>query len=231
MLGHSHALSGAAAGLAAGILVHMTPAHTAAFALATAGMALLPDLDSVGACASRSLGLISEAVAVVVRKLSGGHRHGTHEWIGTVFFGGLATLGYVFRHDDFGLAVLALLVTIAVAGALEALRFADRLVADLFGIAAAVAVAGFGFDVALIPAATVLGVVTHVAGDMMTWSGCVYVAPFSERRLHLTPRWLRFTTGTLAELWIVDPILTVAVGLLAVDTAWPGFAAAAIHAA
>ena len=56
MLGHSHALSGAVAGVATGILLHLPVPQVAALAGFTAGMALLPDLDKCGSSPARCLG-------------------------------------------------------------------------------------------------------------------------------------------------------------------------------
>ena len=53
MLGHSHALSGAVAGIATGILLHLPVPQIAALAGFTAGMALLPDLDKCGSSPAR----------------------------------------------------------------------------------------------------------------------------------------------------------------------------------
>ena len=75
MLGHSHALSGAVTGAATGIFLHLSEPRTIALAGFTAGMALLPDLDKCGSSPARCLGFLSEAVAKVIAKVSGGHRH------------------------------------------------------------------------------------------------------------------------------------------------------------
>jgi hypothetical protein len=53
ILGHSHALSGACAGVAVGIVLHLGVADVAALGLGTAGAAPIPDLDSVGSCSAR----------------------------------------------------------------------------------------------------------------------------------------------------------------------------------
>jgi len=53
MLGHSHALSGAVTGIAAGILLHLPVPQVATLAGFTAGMALLPDLDKCGSSPAR----------------------------------------------------------------------------------------------------------------------------------------------------------------------------------
>jgi len=87
MLGRDHALSGATAwaGLcAAGAVTH--PLAQLGGGVACAAAALLPDLDSVGSTAARSMGGLSRGVAYVVRGCSGGHRHGTHSLLGGAVF-------------------------------------------------------------------------------------------------------------------------------------------------
>jgi len=217
MEGHSHALSGACTGLAAGIVLHEGLTADVALAGFTAGMALLPDLDSIGACASRSLGFISESVAWVIRLISGGHRHASHSLVGIAVFTGLAWVACLFRHDLAGQIGLGLLLVIAVAGALEALHLARSHVADLAGVAVAGAVVWHGYGLALIPLAVLLGTCAHVAGDAATCSGVPLLWPVSEYRFRWWPSPLAFTTGTKPELWLVDPALMVLLGLLAWD--------------
>jgi membrane-bound metal-dependent hydrolase YbcI (DUF457 family) len=124
MLGHSHALSGAVTGIAAGILLHRPASQVAALAGFTAGMALLPDLDKCGSSPARCLGWLSEAIAWAVGRISGGHRHATHSVLGVAVFTGLAWACGHFRHDWAGKAGLALLLTLSAAAALEALHIA-----------------------------------------------------------------------------------------------------------
>ena len=204
-------------GLAAGLILHKSLPADVALAGFTAGMALLPDLDSIGACASRSLGFISESVAWVIRLISGGHRHASHSLVGIAVFTGLAWVACLFRHDLAGQIGLGLLLVIAVAGALEALHLARSHVADLAGIAVAGLVVWHGYGLALIPLAVLLGTATHIAGDCLTKSGCMLAYPLSEHRSHLLPGRAAFTTGTKPELWLVDPALMVLLGLLAWD--------------
>lgn len=230
MLGHSHALSGAVTGLITGIAMQMPVPHTAALAGFTAGMALLPDLDKCGSSPARSLGFLSEAVAWVVGKISGGHRHATHSLLGIAVFTGLAWLSAHFRADYAGKAGLALLMTLSVAGALEALRIARSHVADLIGIAVAGWEVWFGYGLTLVPLAVLVGTSTHIVGDMLTDSGCMLGYPASRHRFHLLPEPLAFTTGTRPELLIVDPILTAALFVLAAWAADPSFVAAHWHA-
>ena len=225
MLGHSHSLSGAAAGLTAGILLHKTLPATAVLATFTAGMALLPDLDSTGSCAARCFGWLSRPVAYVIRFTSGGHRHSTHSVIGVAIFTGLAILACHYRHDYAGMAGLAFLVALSVSAGLEALRV-SRFVPlpralrhghaeDLAGVLAAAAVVWGGYGLALIPLAVALGCATHIIGDMLTDSGCMLAYPFSSFRFHLLFEPLSFTTGTDPERYVVDPLLGISLAALA----------------
>jgi len=223
MLGHSHALSGGVAGLAAGIFLHLPIPQIGALAGFTAGMALLPDLDKCGSSPARSLGFVSEAVAWVFGRISGGHRHATHSFLGIAVFTALAWVSCHFRADWGGKAGLALLMTLSVSAALEALHVARGHVADLAGIAVAAATVWYGYGLRFIPIAVLLGCATHITGDMLTDSGCMLGYPWSRYRFHLLPEPLAFTTGTLPELLIIDPILSAAVLALAVwivDPAW-----------
>ena len=232
MLGHSHALSGGVAGLAAGIFLHMSEPRTIALAGFTAGMALLPDLDQCGSSPARSLGFVSEAVAWVFGRISGGHRHATHSILGIAVFTALAWVACHFRGDIAGKAGLALLMALTVSGALEALRIARSHVADVIAIGVAAAEVWYGYGLALIPLAVLIGCATHIAGDMLTDSGCMLGYPASTVRYHLLPEPLAFTTGTRPELLFVDPLLTVALvalGIWVVDPAfitthWPALA-------
>jgi membrane-bound metal-dependent hydrolase YbcI (DUF457 family) len=215
MLGHSHALSGACAGVAAGIVLHLGVADVAALGLGTAGAALIPDLDSCGSCSARSLGLISVVPSLIIRKLSGGHRHATHSILGIGVFGVLAWLACTFRHDLAGKIGLGFLVTLIVAGGLEALRICRNHTADLIGAAVSAGVVFYGFGLTLIPVAIIAGCAAHIAGDMLTSSGCPLLTPVSKYRFKWWPRPLAFTTGTMPERLLVDPVLILLLAALA----------------
>jgi membrane-bound metal-dependent hydrolase YbcI (DUF457 family) len=230
MLGHSHALSGAVTGAATGIFLHLTEPRTVALAGFTAGMALLPDLDKCGSSPARCLGFLSETVARIIAKVSGGHRHATHSILGIAVFTALAWVACHFRGDIAGKAGLALLMTLTVSGALEALRIANSHVADVIGIGVAAFEIWFGYGLVLIPLAVLVGCATHIAGDMLTDSGCMLGYPVSKFRWHLLPEPLAFTTGTRPELLFVDPLLTVVLVALAAWVADPAFVAAHWHA-
>jgi membrane-bound metal-dependent hydrolase YbcI (DUF457 family) len=229
MLGHSHALSGAVTGIATGILLHRPVPQVAALAGFTAGMALLPDLDKCGSSPARCLGFLSEAIAWVAGRISGGHRHATHSVLGAAIFTGLAWASGQFRHDWAGKAGIALLLTLSVAGALEALRVARGHAADLIAIGIASWEVWRGYGLQLIPLAVLIGCSTHIAGDMLTDSGCMLGFPVSKHRFHLLPEPLAFTTGTRPELLIVDPILAGSLLVLAALAADPALITAQWH--
>ncbi len=223
MLGHTHALSGAATGAAAGTVLHAGSSGGAALALLCAGFATVPDLDHCGTTASRSFGFLTEAFAWLVSKASGGHRHGTHSILGVAAFTALTWLACVFRRDLPGRIGLGLLLAIAMASGLRALRLGGHF-ADLAAIAGAVAVCATGWHLTLIPVAAATGTATHILGDMLTTEGCPLAWPASTRHARLLPRPLAFTTGTWREHYIVTPVLIAAL-------AWLGYrAAAGIHA-
>jgi membrane-bound metal-dependent hydrolase YbcI (DUF457 family) len=229
MLGHSHALSGAVTGIATGILLHLPVPQVAALAGFTAGMALLPDLDKCGSSPARCLGWLSEAIAWAAGRISGGHRHATHSVLGVAIFTGLAWASCQFRHDWAGKAGLALLLTLSAAAALEALHIARGHAADLIAIGLAAGEVWFGFGLRLIPLAVLIGCSTHIAGDMLTDSGCMLGFPVSRHRFHLLPEPLAFTTGTRPELLIVDPILSASLLILAALAADPALITAQWH--
>ena len=223
-------MSGAVVGLGASLYLHLTRAHAAELTGFTTGTALLCDLDCVGSCAARSLGFLSYAVAWVIRLVSGGHRHLTHAILGIAGFTALAALACRFRHDDYGRAGLALLITLTVSAGLEALHVSRWLprslrgghVEDVAGIVVAAAVVWRGYGLALIPLAVALGCAVHICGDMLTDSGCMLGFPLSQHRFHLLPSLLTFTTGTDPELYVVDPMLGAAFVVLAAFLLDPG---------
>lgn len=230
MLGHSHAMSGAVTGTAVAIALHYPVPKAAALAGLTAGMALLPDLDKCGSGPARCCGFVSEALAWAIAKLSGGHRHATHSVIGIGMFTVLAWASATFRNTIEGKIGLALLMTIAVAGGLEALHLVRSHLADVIGIGIAAWEIWYGFGLALIPLAVLVGTTTHIVGDMLTDSGCMLAYPMSRQRFHLLPEPLAFTTGTRPELMFVDPLLTVALVVLGAWALDPAFFNAHLHA-
>lgn len=214
ILGHSHALSGAVSGAAAGeLLLHLPLPGTLALAGLTAGFATLPDLDTCGSCAARSLGFASEAFAWLISRVSGGHRHATHSLLGVAVFTSAAVVAGLFRHDLAARVVLALWLMLAIAAGLRALRVRGH-GADLAGLGAAVVIAWTGWDLRLAALACALGCACHIAGDMLTTAGCPLAWPVPLRHFGM-PRPLSFVTGTWRETWCVVPVLFGLLGVLA----------------
>ncbi|WP_427894409.1 metal-dependent hydrolase [Kribbella sp. GL6] len=232
MMGRSHALSGWCAGLAVAPLVGLTTvAEVVPFAAATAGYALLPDLDHPGASASRLLGPVTRLVSGAVRAFSGvlykltkgprdeegtgKHRHATHTLVAAVLLGFLAaTLG-----DRGKWAVLAVAVTGLV---LAADALGDWIVVAVLA-AAGWSVVGAGPADAVqagltqiggwIGAAVAVGMFVHCLGDSLTRSGCPWLWPLPIRgetwyELRL-PKPFRFSTGHWFEHAVIVPVLTI----------------------
>ena len=134
-MGRSHALSGWVAGLAVAPMIGLTSvAEVVPFAAATAGYALLPDLDHPGAKASRLLGPITRIISGAVRAFSGilynvtkgprdedstgRHRHATHTVAAAVLLGFLAAMAGERggKWAVLGVAVLGLVLAADVLG-------------------------------------------------------------------------------------------------------------------
>jgi len=88
-----------------------------------------------------------------------------------------------------------------------------------------------GVGLTLIPVAVALGCATHIAGDMLTDSGCPLLLPLSQYRFKWWPEPLAFTTGTMPEVAIVDPVLLVALAGLIGWVVAPGAELHVWHAA
>lgn len=216
MLGHSHALSGAVAGLAVGSLVlHEPAAPLALLAGLTAAYALAPDLDACGSTEARSFGFVTAALAWCVRAVSGGHRHGTHSAIGVAAFTAVAWLACEFRGTWPGRAVLFVILAVGLASAADALRKGAAHAENILALAGAGVMCWTGYGLALVPLAAALGASVHVTGDCLTRCGCPLGWPVSMHEFHLLPSPMRFTTGRAAERWIVTPLLLAALAVLA----------------
>ena len=86
MMGRDHALSGALVFAALATSLHVSGAHLAAGVALSAGAGMLPDIDHPDTTISRSFGFLTQAFAWLVDRLSGGHRHGTHSFVGIAVF-------------------------------------------------------------------------------------------------------------------------------------------------
>lgn len=243
MMGRSHALSGWCAGLAVAPLIGLTAvAEVVPFAAATAGYALLPDLDHPSAKASRLLGPITRIVSAAVRTFSGvlyritkgprdedstgKHRHASHTLVAALLLGTLA-VGAGGSGGKWAVLAVALTGLLLAADALGdwlitlVLGAAAWSVAGtmLPGTSAAEAVqAGLGEIGGWIGVAVAVGMFVHCLGDSLTRSGCPWLWPLPIRgetwyEIRL-PRGLRFRTGGWVERLVVAPALLVGAVLL-----------------
>lgn len=197
VMGPTHAMSGAAAGLAFGAFLPASlggassAAEVFVFAGVTAGAALLPDLDTPQGTLARSFGLVSKAAAHAVENASlaiynatktrkddpinNGHRTATH----TLWFALLAGAAVAAIVGAFGkpgaIGVLFFMLGLAIRGLAPTwTKKQDWLYVTglslLLAIAVWVMLPASAGSVALGAAVTV-GVLTHIAGDMITKRG------------------------------------------------------------
>ena len=189
MMGRTHAVSGAAAWLAATpALPGLDPLQTTAGMLVCAGAALLPDLDHPSATLARSVPVAGAVAAGALDALSGGHRHGLHSvlavagcWL-LVWLLCLATFelpGEIFAIP----AGAALLLTCMFAFAARALGLARGWVgAWLLGTGLAAAASWFVQGMlSWLPACVALGYAVHLAGDILTVGGVPLLWPLMVR--------------------------------------------------
>lgn len=244
VMGPTHAMSGAAAGLILPSIlpgITATPAVSLAFAGVCAGAALLPDIDSPGSTVSQSLGTLTWGLSKAVNKVSwayyaatagpkdnhrdGGHRTLTHTGVFAVAVGvGVTALtGWGGRYAV--LAVLFFMASLAIRGLLN--DWAKK--NGWIGIAAAAATLTFADSLTLPDAgqgwlglAVGIGIVLHDAGDAITKNGCAFLAPLVP--IHGKRWWefalpgpMRITAGGWAEKVLLLPVLTAVTLVLTIQ--------------
>jgi membrane-bound metal-dependent hydrolase YbcI (DUF457 family) len=242
VLGVSHALSGAALGLAvAGFVPQLLGEHPDAgtvltFTAVCAGAALLPDLDHPSSMATRRFSAASFVACHVVRPLSrlvydltrarrdagrGSHRGLTHTVVGAVLLGVAVNVASARFGTPVLVGTLFVCLALAIKG-LDALVPGPPSLVIAAGLTYAIEQAvpgGTAGTAGWLGTAVTLGMVVHSVGDAITESGAPLVWPLQIRGRRWypvgSPRPLRFRTGGAVEAWLVAPVLTVAVFLLA----------------
>lgn len=214
MLGHSHALSGLAAGAATlpWAPVQGTVAQVSWIA-AVGGFAMLPDLDHRGSTVSDMWGPATDVPSGLIGKLTGGHRWGTHDAVlGPLAFGGLAMLA----ADTYWASLL--LMALAIGLALHALNFVIPGTTEttiIGNIALSWAGAWWLLEHSpqpgWLPWAVGLGVLTHIAGDALTTAGIPVPVLWVFRRARIAVSPLR--TGTVIEKAVLVPAFVVAIAV------------------
>lgn len=245
MMGGHHAVSGAAAWLALTTEVTVGSVNlgfgtlpmdrweTLAGAIVCAGAALLPDADHHSATIARSLPPVSSIFTRVIGNLSGGHRNGTHSILGIAFFVFLAWLANGWDVATAALGTIypaaALFAILLISFAVKSVKFMPPMLCWIIALAAG-AFVGMNTpqENQWFLLAVSLGVVVHIAGDMLTVGGCNLLWPVKFG----SPRWFRripliggcwksngrvalpilAETGSTAE-WLLATLLTSYVGV------------------
>ncbi|CCG04812.1 metal-dependent hydrolase [Blastococcus saxobsidens] len=211
MLGHSHALSGLAAGAAT---LPWAPVQGAvaqgAWIAAVGGFAMLPDLDHRNSTVSDMWGPVTDVPAGAIGALSGGHRWGTHDAIlAPLAFGALAVLAAGAFWSTY------LLMALAIGLALRALHFVipGRTETTILGNlvlswGGAWLLLDHMSSPAWLPWAVAAGVLTHVLGDAITTAGVPVPVLWliKRKRLALSP----IRTGAGVEKMALVPLFVVA---------------------
>lgn len=209
MMGRTHALTGAIAGLALCQPVpELTALHTLTVAAVTAGAALWPDMDHPQSTAANAVGPVTRIPAALISVISGGHRNGTHSLIG-IAAAGVVTIGAALI-GGFVLGLwVAFLVAIGTGSLLGRSRPAMAGHVLVFLLIGGLATTTAVFDpprTGIIVAAVMLGFAVHIAGDVITEEGCPLLWPAKPRvGLGL------ITTDGLIERWLITPVAVAAV--------------------
>lgn len=208
-MGYTHALTGAAAFLAAapalGMVTEVGPVELAAGAVVTAGAAMIPDLDHPSSTIARTFGWPTQLLAQWVAYWSGGHRKATHSALFAVGAGAVAGVLVLFQVGQIVAVTLALGLGARALGWTKGGAVAN---AGTFVVCGLLAY-GFAETVNLIwlPAAYTLGCLAHVAGDACTKGGVPLAWP--SRR---TYRVSKLRTGGWVEVRLIGPALALGIG-------------------
>ena len=232
MMGRTHALAGVIGALAAQPLLadyvapHMGISHAAAMgpgatllmAIGGAGGAMLPDMDHRHATIAHALGPITKVLCIGVGAISGGHRNGTHSFLGIAAF---TALSWGLCGLGGWPAMIWAGFVLAIGSAALHLKFSKKSAAvhTLICLLGCVALWRAGvsghMDLRMLTGGVMVGAATHVVfpTDILTREGCPLLWPVSKRRFHLAS----LTTDHLAEHTIVSWSL---VGALVATVLW-----------
>lgn len=225
MMGHTHALSGAAVWFAAvpvlGALdVPLRLPDIAAGAIICAGAALLPDLDHPSATIAHTYGVITHLLSRGVNAVSGGHRHATHSFFFVLLAAGV-TEGLAQLSPAAVQIFCALLIGIGLRGlgiGVRGPRIGWGGIVNLVlnaGLLGGFALLGVRYE--WIGIAVGLGCLTHLLGDCITTEGCPLLWPWMARfSIPFVP-----STGGRVERWLVTPLLLAAIVVLGFRAAGP----------
>lgn len=218
MMGRTHALTGIAAGIGATYVVTLSVPVAVVGTVLCAGAALVPDIDHSESTVTKTFGPITRGLSYLVRKLSGGHRIGTHSVLGVCAIWALCQYGVMYRHEVPAQVALCTVMILSLAGAIRLLRIPGWL-DDLAPVPIVIGIVCFTeIPLEIVPPAIALGCAIHIAGDVVTMTGCPLWWPMSQKRVKLA----LFVTNGKVERYFVAPLVIASIiaGLLwkVVDT-------------
>jgi membrane-bound metal-dependent hydrolase YbcI (DUF457 family) len=229
MMGHTHALSGAALwlgtvplltseSLLGSFAVELSPAQLAAGAVVCTGAALLPDLDHHDGSIANFFGPVTKLLTRGVSKISGGHRHATHSFL-FLIAAGLGTDALATHVKYAWWVILLFLVGMALRAIGISFHEKDGLT-GLLNAFLAVALVFLMRDMNMDWAgyAVALGCLAHLVGDCLTPQGCPLFWP-APWRLEVP---IVGTTNGKVENFVVAPLLTLVILGLTVHSAVGG---------
>lgn len=190
-MGGHHAASGAAAWVA----VASTGPYTLGWypldatgiligGMTTAGTALVCDWDHRSSTIAHSLPPLSNAIAVGIENVSGGHRQGTHSILGGAGFVLLAAMAAQFQLEtpwgllSVGAGLLCMFMINLAAKALNVFPKSGWISNWFFALVMAGLVTWFApHQWTWLPVSMLVGVVVHIVGDLMTTGGVPLLWP------------------------------------------------------
>lgn len=210
MMGSSHAVTGAAAWIAATAtalpalgLYPLSPSAVLLGTLVCAGAALLPDSDHHSATIAHSVPILGHAVADTVETMSGGHRHGMHSLLavaGTFAATiGLGLIRWTPHGWDHSLQIgSALAVLACTAFALKVLTVVKSwTTAWLLGALLAIGILVWApAQFTWLPVCIGLGFAVHLIGDALTIEGVPLLWPLNPK-----PPKLFHDVPVLRDVW------------------------------
>ena len=222
MMGYSHAVTGAAgwlaltsaSGVALGVYDPGSTGIVLAGSVLCAGAAMAPDADHKDASIAHSLPPITKWIAQGVGAVSGGHRNGTHSFVGIAIFC-LFTYAMSFwtatvegRTVALGSGLIAVFLVAFATKTLGLHRSIGAGVAgDILGTTAGPWIVALGtagvatwyFDErwSWLPLCMGVGTFIHVLGDSLTIQGVPWLWPWNPK----PPQWVK-SNPILKELWL-----------------------------
>ncbi|OLT36712.1 metal-dependent hydrolase [Actinomadura sp. CNU-125] len=222
-MGRTHALSGALAWLAVvpvigreewigDYAVSLSVEQVAAGAVVCAGAALLPDIDHHNGRIANTFGPITKDMCKWIGKISGGHRQATHSLLFAIGMG--IAMDLLATHFVYvWWACLFMIVGLGLRGI--GLDFEGKEPQSALADCALAAIAVWlmhDLDMSFVGFAVGLGCFAHVVGDCLTPRGCPVLWPVPWRTaVPVIPR-----TDGKVERWVVMPVLSVGIAILAV---------------